>query len=649
MNPINDLPQRSQSHDTQVAAETAFKAQIEEAGFFIVQAEDRADYGTDFQIEARCGTGMTNFRIHVQLKGTNASVNSDESISVSLPRRNLNYLLAQPESIYVCYHVPNKSIWVRYAADVYHEYEHRDPDWQRQEAITVRFSRPFDPNFQQELNQRLLATGREERDWRLHWAGTPPDKYSSVLRKAVSIIPVPHEAQQAKAILANLFDDCEDAAISKAFPKFAAVLNEMAGDMDLAYMAEVNLGLRGAEFSEERVKRAIEVFGLGFSRGLDHPGGIHYCIGNCWLALMDYPQAITAYDSALSLLNEPKLAVMAAKAFKNKGSAHEKLTDFDTARICFEEALKLDSDLFEAHFALGLWHKTHGDNIHLASHHLAQAIPELASPELAITPRAWMIELDFQIGDATAAFKGIRMIQGFSRECEWVLPWCASLVAQFGRLSLDSAAESRKFWRSYLRRHPDDTHAQREEFMCLSLLHSRGTDTGVDLDAFRQLASKLVAQGDSESALIWDRVGHWAQDEGNWHEAESSYRKAFEIDPIQFGYCLGTSLNFLAKHVEALPILLAQAELYLMDAMSWFQVAIAREGTSDPEGCISAYKQALNLDPNYDLAWFNLGGVFWNNDRFVEAMETWSEALHRFPEHKLAGELLKRLPSLSKN
>ena len=80
--------------------------------------------------------------------------------------------------------------------------------------------------------------------------------------------------------------------------------------------------------------------------------------------------------------------------------------------------------------------------------------------------------------------------------------------------------------------------------------------------------------------------------------------------------------------------------------MSWFQVAVAREGVGDLEGSITAYKRALELDENYALAWFNLGGIYWNSRNEAEAMSTWKEAIRRFPKHELSSKLQKNFPSL---
>ena len=54
-------------------------------------------------------------------------------------------------------------------------------------------------------------------------------------------------------------------------------------------------------------------------------------------------------------------------------------------------------------------------------------------------------------------------------------------------------------------------------------------------------------------------------------------------------------------------------------------------------------KKAITLDPNYDLAMFNLGGVFWNSDEREQALLIWRRAAEQFPEHELTARLQSEL------
>ena len=136
---------------------------------------------------------------------------------------------------------------------------------------------------------------------------------------------------------------------------------------------------------------------------------------------------------------------------------------------------------------------------------------------------------------------------------------------------------------------------------------------------------------------------HWAQDEGDWEEAEHCYRKAYDLAGGHYGYCLGTALNFLCRFEESRPLLIEQAERIQPDAMSWFQLGVANGNTGRSSEAIAAYEKAIALDPDYDLAIFNLGGVHWNDGNLIVARQVWRRAIERFPDHELAEEVRARI------
>lgn len=375
-----------------------------------------------------------------------------------------------------------------------------------------------------------------------------------------------------------------------------------------------------------------------------HPGSGLYCLGNAWLALKDYARAEAAYTTALEALSDPRLAHVAAQCSKNMGSVAEAQADFNTARQYYEKALTYDPDLGEAHFALALWHREHRNDLAAALHHLDNVVRGHGSPLQMAVIDGWRVELLFRTNEAELAFRDIRRLLAEGDKHDWIWPWCAQQVAAHGKRTTKSAQKALQFWRSYLQTFPDDNNAQRERLFCLCRLRMANTPIDVEFDEFKQAALDLINSDDPLSALLWDRIGHWAQEDGNWDEAERCYRHAHATEPDRYGYCLGVALNHQGRFEEALPMLLAQAEQYQPDAMSWFQVAIAREGTGDLFGSIAAYDKALKLDPEYDLAWFNLGGMHWNAGNRSQAIVVWSEAIARFPEHALTQKLYEDFP-----
>ena len=60
----------------------------------------------------------------------------------------------------------------------------------------------------------------------------------------------------------------------------------------------------------------------------------------------------------------------------------------------------------------------------------------------------------------------------------------------------------------------------------------------------------------------WDRLGHWPQEEEDWDQAERCYRRAYDLEGGEYGYCPGTALLFLGRHEESLPLLLTKLNGY---------------------------------------------------------------------------------------
>ncbi len=643
MSCFDDLPKRDVNHRIQEQSEIAFRNAISGSDPFVVQSEDRYDYGTDFQIEASDAGVMTNVRVHVQLKGTLKEKNSDGIVAVSIERKNLNYLAMPPGSVFVCYHMPSKQMLVRRVDDVIREYEHGGKSWNNQATVTVRFEEEFDERFQEALKKYAIACAKGARDHRIDFATLPPEHLSTFIEERAVDLPVPADPRRAEEILVELYERGHDGTISQSFDKFLAVLGPSNAKFMIAYMAEINLGINGRKCDKSRIEDGINVIHGAVHGSEFSPGTLQYCVGNGWSAIGEYEKAKNAYQLALDLLDDAEGAQVAARCYKNLGAAMEKLNSRDEAHDFYTRALELDPALGEAHFSLGLWHLRISGNLDHALDHLDAIVWTTGATERLASVQYWRAEIFFRQGKISEAFREIRALLGQGDAQSWVWPSCARLVGTHGKASMDAARSSVQFWDAYLTRFEGRLLAQRERLLCIWRIRSNGGRTEYDYDAFKQEILLLIARGAPDPAFLWDRTGHWAQDDNNWSEAEECYRKAFELSPGEYGYCLGTALNFRDKYDEALPILLAQAEEHLPDALSWFQVAVARGNSGDIEGCINAYERALELDEDYDLAWFNLGGAYWNSKKPAEAMEVWREAMRRFPQHELASEVRRAI------
>ena len=317
---------------------------------------------------------MTNVRVHVQLKGTGRETNRDGSVSISIDRTNLNYLLMPPYSIFVCCHTPSKQLLVRRADDVFREYEHRDKPWVNQTSVTIRFTEDFDHSFQRALKEYVVTGAKGARDNRLYFATHPPENISSFSEEGTIDLPVPADQKQAEAMLAALYDRGHDRAISRSFDKFGAILGPSNAKFILAYMAEINLGVNGRECDKSRIADGIEVMRSAVNDGEFSPGSLFYCIGNGLLAIDEYEGARDAYYLSLDYLDQTDASNIAARCCKNLGATMEKLNDRDAAHAFYHRALALDPNLAEAHFALALWHKRKDADLDRALEHLDAVI-----------------------------------------------------------------------------------------------------------------------------------------------------------------------------------------------------------------------------------------------------------------------------------
>ena len=639
MSHFDDLPRRDKNHSIEDKAEAAFQNLISQSEDSIFQGTDRKDYGTDCQIEVVHQDQATNVRVHVQVKGTESALNTDGSVSTEISRTNLNYLLAQPHSFYVSYHVPSNSLRVSSVEEVLRQYEHSGRSWTQQNTLTVNSSELLTVDRLKRSAALARANSASSRDRRIEQVSAAVEDIPRVVKQSLAEIHVPENADLASQVLQQLYENGADANISAAFDKFAAVLGLEHDSMAYCFMAEINLGMAGRSQQRSRIEDALTHFLCRIEGGRYQVGSLHYTIGNAYSALGREEEARFAYETALgdpAFANAPDSA---SQCYKSLGTSVARLGDELNAAKLYRKALALNPNLPEAHNALGKYLHRHGRYEEALDHYdrVVFTDRELGSSS---TVAGLRVNIHFNLGDGQAAFREINSLIGRA-DCEtWIWPWCARQVAGFGRTSVQNARLAVQFWQSYLRAHPELATARRELLLARLFLQSNGAKIEKSNAEFlADVDSQVNDLGADDAALIWDRLGHWAQDERNWGEAERCFRRAHELGGGHYGYCLGTALNFLERFDESLPLLLEQAQEVQADAMSWFQVGVAFGGLGRVPEAIDAYNSALGLDPDYDLAMFNLGGVLWNNGDREQALLTWRGAVEKFPDHELTARL----------
>lgn len=635
MGSFDDMPGRGRNRATEAKAEAAFRSLIADSPDFMVQRADENDFGTDCQIEVLDQGCGTNIRLHVQLKGTERDLNVDGSLSISVERTNLNYLIAQGHSLFVAYHLPSGSLRIALVEDVLRHYEHQQINWMDQETLTVTFIEDLTNVRLARLAGVALSAARAARDNRIGQASAHPSVYPDIVRDAAPMIHIPDEPALAGQFLKALYERGADTVISVAFDQFAAVLGLESDAMGFCYMAEINLGMSGRG-DPERIRKGQAHFIAKLDKGLYQPGSLHYTIGNAYSALGDEEAAKVSYQAATDdpvYMSDPGMAAM---CLKNLGSSFERLGNEETAAALYNGALEMNPILPEAHFALGRYFHRKGAYEKALKHYDATIFDDDGLTYNA-TVTGWRLNALFNLGHNQEAFRAINALIPVAKKEPWIWPWCARQVAAFGRTSVVAARSALIFWQRYVRVHPDVSTARANLLLNHFYLRDQGVDLGKDYAAFRAEFDAHIKHVDpSEAALPWDRLGHWAQDLDDWEEAERCFRIANDLAGGHYGYCLGTALNFLGRCAEALPLVQAQADGIQPDAMSWFQVASALEHLGRTDGAIDAYRKALVLDPEYALAMFNMAGVLWNRGDREEAGLIFRTAVAQFPENELS-------------
>lgn len=443
-----------------------------------------------------------------------------------------------------------------------------------------------------------------------------------------------------------LYEKDADEAISISFDKFAAILGADSDDMGVCYMAETNLGMDGVGRHPQRIEEAISFFRARLDGSRFHLATMHYAIGNAFHALRDEQEAKRAFEAALA---DPALGCLpglAAQIHKNLGSSYGLLGEQEKAVDHYREALRLLPDLAEAHNALGN-HYVRLGRYEDALRHFDQVVFSERKQGRTSAVTGWRANVLFNLGDGQAAFREINGLVSQADRYSWIWPWCARLVAAFGRASVENARPAARFWQRFINAHPGHSAATRELLMSIFYLRGQGEDVGQSYSEFRRKFDRCVVNLDAkDAALPWDRLGHWAQDEEDWEEAERCFRKAYDLEGGDYGYCLGIALKHLGRFEESVPLLLEQAQAVQPDAMSWFELASSYHSLGRWPEAVQAYEKALALDPNHAIAIFDLGGAHWNSGDAATAAGVWTAAIERFPDHELAAKVKRDFPGL---
>jgi len=640
----DELPKRAETHVLEAESEIAFETALSKSGLFQYQSKDRNDYGTDYNLEANKKQFVSNVRVSAQLKGTDKEVNDDGSVSISIDRKNLNYLASQPYSIYVCYHRPTNSLYVQEAESVISEYETHGQAWRTQTTVSIKFTNLLTEDY---IDKRVLSFADQEKANRLDVATSQAEDLPQTLAKQSVLISVPDDPKRASKMLMSLSSSNKDEYISDNFDAFFAVLERNLNSTQMLYLAEINLGITGLPFNEARVRDAIDFLNSIIDE-YGESGIAFYNLGNAYSVLNDVENSNMYFLMAMLHLEEDGNAETAAMTLKNLGTNYEALGNNKYAKTAFERALHYDPELAEAHFALGLISLKNG-NYSEALEHLDSVILVNRHPKILGSVQGWRVNALFNVGNDRAAFREIFSLIAENENSNWAWSWCSRQVQQFGQrdVNLDNSI---RFWKQYLQIDKNDPLGITELLSSQNMLLQK--DSLCNIDSF-DLEAEVEGHhadeviNDNQAALLYDKIGHRYQSKGEWLIATEFFKKAHDLVPGPYACCLATAYNHLNLFPEALDVLITHEHTYSNDDVYWFQRGLSLSRTYSYEGAVEAFRKAVELNDNYEKAWYNLAGNYFNNGENEKAKETFEIALQKSPDDAMADQARKILAQLS--
>jgi len=634
----DELPERAGTHVLEDQSEIAFESALSASGLFQYQSKDRKDYGTDYNLEAISKQFVSNVRVSAQLKATDKEANSDSSVSISIARKNLNYLAAQPYSIYICYHRPTNSLYVKEADSVISEYEAHGQAWRAQSTVSIKFRKALTADYIISLNKRVLSFAAQEKTNRLDVVTAQAEDLPQTLKRQSVLISVPDNPDRASEMLLSLSSSNKDVYISDNFDAFCAVLESNPNSMQMLYLAEINLGVTGLPFNEARIGDAI-TFLSSLIDQYGESGIAFYNLGNAYAVLNDVENSNMYFLMAMLDLVEKDNTKTAAMALKNLGTNYEAVGRNKDAKAAFKRALYYDPELSEAHFALGLISLKDG-NYDGALEHLDSIVLINRHPKILGSVQGWRVNALFNVSNDQAAFREIFSLIAESENSTWAWEWCSRQVRQFG-MREGNLKNSIRFWKEYLRVNKDSCLGVSQ--LLLSQNKLLQTEQECNLNAYdleAELAdhheSKIL--DDDQAASIYDKIGHRYQSESDWYPAAEFFAKANDLDPGPYACCLATAYNHLNLFQDALDLLNAYEQMYSDDDVFWFQHGFSLSQTGRYGDAVESFRRAVDLNDGYEKAWYNLAGNYLNNGEDKKAKETFEIALRKFPDDEMADQ-----------
>ena len=138
---------------------------------------------------------------------------------------------------------------------------------------------------------------------------------------------------------------------------------------------------------------------------------------------------------------------------------------------------------------------------------------------------------------------------------------------------------------------------------------------------------------DANRLEAWRNLAYVYYQSEKTEDAIATYRHITEqaVDDIDSFYSLGVLLLNEARHDEAVDVLNRLTEIDENHLEGHINLAVAQVNINDFEGAEQSYKQAIVIAPDAANPRYNLGNLYWQQERYEEALAAYAKSVELDP------------------
>ncbi len=149
-------------------------------------------------------------------------------------------------------------------------------------------------------------------------------------------------------------------------------------------------------------------------------------------------------------------------------------------------------------------------------------------------------------------------------------------------------------------------------------------------------STKAASAGQSEAQ--WLNTAIALQSRKDWRALLDHSRRWTQAQPKSSAAWFGLGITYntykeLGQTAKAIDAYQQALRIDPENAMAWYNIGVAYKDLGQTAKAIDAYQQSLRIDPEYSDAWSNLGVAFSATDQTAKAIEAFQQALRIDPEN----------------